>query len=258
METTANVKTYNKGEIYELILVELITEVNPLRKVMEAGAMAELVASVRKVGIVEPILFRQDEQFRNIVVAGGRRVEAARQAGLLTIPGIFVAGDFQVIALIENMIRQDLTPIEEAEGLQALIGKDHYTQEELAAILGKAQNTMCETLSINNLPQEVRDDCRGERGVAKRHLVAIARKKDPENMIAAYRLLKAKLQQAAPRGQKRDPNEAQSVLAVLQRALRKIESVNTSGWTAADHNNFQDTLTQMRAGIDQRLAGPAA
>lgn len=131
--------TYEKGNLYQLDLTQLQTDPNQPRKSMDS-------------------LF---------IVAGERRYKAAQQAGLLVLPGICVEGNPAEIALVENMLRQDLTPVEEAEGLQALMTEQKYTQEQLGGIIGKAQNTLSELLSLNKLPQEVRDDCRGDRTISK-------------------------------------------------------------------------------------------
>jgi ParB family chromosome partitioning protein len=93
------------------------------------------------------------------------------KAGLTTIPAIFIVGNYSEIALVENLLRQDLTAVEEAEGLQSLMIEQKYTQEQLGGIIGKAQNTLSEILSLNKLPQEVRDDCRGDRTISKNALI---------------------------------------------------------------------------------------
>ncbi len=72
-----------------------------------------------------------------IVVAGERRVSAARRAGLTTISGIYIEGNYAEIALVENLLRQDITAVEEAEALQSLMNERQYTQDQLGAIIGK-------------------------------------------------------------------------------------------------------------------------
>ncbi|MDO8722028.1 MAG: ParB/RepB/Spo0J family partition protein [Syntrophales bacterium] len=151
------------------------------------------------------------------IVAGERRYKAAQQAGLLVLPGICVEGNPAEIALVENMLRQDLTPVEEAEGLQALMTEQKYTQEQLGSIIGKAQNTLSELLSLNKLPQEVRDDCRGDRTISKNALVTIARKKQARGMTTAYIAYKAKQQKGKTIRQKKDPNEPQAVFETFEK-----------------------------------------
>jgi ParB family chromosome partitioning protein len=91
------------------------------------------------------------------------------------------------IALVENLLRQDLTAVEEAEGLQALMVEQKYTQEQLGGIIGKAQNTLSEILSLNKLPQEIRDECRGDRTIAKNTLIEIAKSKQRRGMLTLYK-----------------------------------------------------------------------
>jgi ParB family chromosome partitioning protein len=89
-----------------------------------------------------------------IIVAGERRYRAAQDAGLFTLPGILVEGNIAEIALVENLQRQDLTCIEEAEALKKLMDDAQYTQEQLAGAIGKPRATVTETLSLTNLPVE--------------------------------------------------------------------------------------------------------
>jgi ParB family chromosome partitioning protein len=168
---------YEKGRLYQIKLNDLLADPGQPRKSMDAQALEELTASIGKVGVIQPIIFRMDDQGKNVVVAGERRVAAARKAGLTVIPAICVEGNPSEIALVENLLRQDLTPVEEAEGLQALMNEQKYTQEQLGVIIGKAQNTLSEILSLNKLPQDVRDDCRADRTISKSSLIAIAKKK---------------------------------------------------------------------------------
>ena len=166
------------------------------------------------------------------------------------------------IALIENMLRQDLTPVEEAEGLQALMTEQKYTQEQLGGIIGKAQNTLSEILSLNKLPQEIRDDCRGDRTISRSGLIAIARKKQARSMATAYNAYKAKLQkEKTKRGTDfksvpRDPNEPQAVFDMIDKAVTKILSIDTSAWTDDDKTNFKTALTSLKTGIDNYLSAP--
>jgi ParB family chromosome partitioning protein len=113
-----------------------------------------------------------------ILVAGEPRLEASRQAGLTNVPAIFVNGNHAEISLVENLLRENLTPVEEAEALNKIM-KDHgYTQEALAGGIGKARSTVTEILTLNRLPQEIRNECRGNKNVSRSTLIEIARKKN--------------------------------------------------------------------------------
>jgi len=246
--------TYKKGKLYELPIADVQPDPNQPRKSMDPQALEELVASIKTHGIIQPILFRVDAESSNLtLVAGERRYKAAQLAGLTTLPGICVEGNPSEIALVENMLRQDLTPVEEAEGLQALMTEQKYTQEQLGGIIGKAQNTLSELLSLNKLPQEIRDDCRGNRTISKNILVNIAKKKQARSMTTAYNAYKAKQQQAKTTRQKKDPNEPQAVFDMVDKVVTKINSIDTSAWTNDDTTNFQASLNILKTEIDNYL-----
>ena len=252
-------QTYKKGKLYDLPIIDLKTDPNQPRKSIDFEALEELAASIKTHGIIQPLLFRvPDDSPYLMIVAGERRYKAAQQAGLLVVPGLYVEGNPSEIALIENMLRQDLTAVEEAEGLKALMTEQKYTQEQLGGIIGKAQTTLSEILSLNKLPQEVRDDCRGDRTISKNALITIAKKKQDRSMTTAYNAYKAKLQKGKTTRQKKDPNEPHAVFDMMDKAMTKIQSIDTSAWTEDDKTNFQTSLTSLKTEIDNYLAAPAA
>jgi len=192
----AEFPVYEARTLYQVPIDKVRENPNQPRKSFDAQGLEELVASVAKHGIIQPVIFRCGPDGTAIVVAGERRVAAARQVGLTEIPGIFIDGNAAEIALVENLQRQDLTTIEEAEALQRLMTEQQYTHEQLGGIIGKARNTMSEILSLNKLPQEIRDECRGDRTISKNTLINIAKKKQARAMTTAYNLYKANLQKA--------------------------------------------------------------
>ena len=152
-------------------------------------ALEELTVSVRQVGIIEPVVCRQDGATGLCyVVAGERRCAAARKAGLPTVPAVFTDGaNCAEIALVENLLRQDLNPVEEAEALQRLMDAHAYKQDQLVEIIGKSKATISEALSLNRLPQAIRDECRQDPTVPKNVLVEIARKKQERSMLTKFK-----------------------------------------------------------------------
>src|SRR5665647_2350990 len=222
------IPVYEARTLYQVPIGLIREDPDQPRKSFDAQALEEMVASVAKHGIIQPVIFRRGPDGTAIVVAGERRVAAARQVGLTEIPGIFIDGNAAEIALVENLQRQDLTPIEEAAGLQALMTEQKYTQEQLGGIIGKARNTLSEILSLNKLPQDVRDDCRGDRTISKNALITIAKKKQARSMTTAYIAYKAKLQKGiTKRGTDfksvpRNPNEPQAVFDMMDKAMTKI------------------------------------
>jgi len=257
------VGTYKKGKLYELPITYLNPDPDQPRKSLDPQALEELVASVKTYGVIQPILFRiapgssgvisPDNPGGLLVVAGERRFQAALQANLETIPGICVDGNSAEIALVENMLRQDLTPVEEAEGLQQLMTQQQYTQEQLGGIIGKAQNTLSELLSINKLPPEIRDACRADRTISKSVLITIAKKKQARGMITAYTAYKAKQQKGKTVRQKNDPNDPQALCDLLDKALTKIGALDTAAWSEENKTSFAASLASLKAGIESYL-----
>jgi ParB family chromosome partitioning protein len=122
-------------------------------------ALSELSESVRKNGVVQPILVRSAAQGYEII-AGERRWRAAKMAGLHEVPAVLMdISDKQAleIALVENIQRRDLGPIEVAGGYQRLIDEFGYTQEELADVVGKSRSHVTNILRLLSLPQKVKE-----------------------------------------------------------------------------------------------------
>jgi len=129
------------------------------RKRFEEARLEELAASIREHGIVEPILVRRDGPGYRIL-AGERRWRAAQRAGLKEVPAILRdASDREAfeLALVENLQREDLNPIEEAEAYDVLVRDHGLTQEEVAERVGKDRSTVANALRLLRLPAEVRD-----------------------------------------------------------------------------------------------------
>jgi len=157
---------------------------NQPRQVM--GDLSELMASIAEKGIIEPIIVRQ-RSGRFQIVAGERRYQAAVQVGLREVPIVIrEVDDNEIIevALIENLQRKDLTPFEESEALQSLAARCNYTHEDLARRLGKSRSGITESLSLNNMPDEVKNLCRLADISSKSLLLEIVRQGDPRKMVA--------------------------------------------------------------------------
>ena len=157
---------------------------NQPRQVM--GDLSELMASVAEKGIIEPLVVRP-RAGRYQIVAGERRYHAAVQVGLREVPVVVrEVGDAEVmeLALVENLQRKDLTAFEEAEALQQLAQQCGYTHEDMARKLGKSRTSITESLSLTNMPEEVRNLCRLADITSKSTLLQIVRQSDPQKMLA--------------------------------------------------------------------------
>lgn len=139
------------------------------RKHFDEEALASLTASVRELGVLQPILVRAGEGDRYELIAGERRWRAAKRAGLVSIPAIVkTTTDTASLeqALVENLHRQDLNPLEEAAAYQQLIEDFHLTHDELATRMGKSRAAITNTLRLFQLPPSV------QRMVAEGQLAA--------------------------------------------------------------------------------------
>jgi ParB family chromosome partitioning protein len=159
---------------------------NPLQPRVEIGDLSELVASIREKGVLEPLLVRpSDVGGRFMIISGERRYRASMEVGLVELPCIEMDVDEREVAeisLIENLQRKDLTAFEEADGLVALAKRFGYKHEEIARKLGKARTSVTETISIANIPPDVRDLCRRADISSKSMLLQVARQPSDEEM----------------------------------------------------------------------------
>ena len=129
------------------------------RKSFDPAALAELADSIREHGIIQPLAVRRLSSGYYQIIAGERRWRAARLAGLQEVPVVVVEADDRKaaeLAMIENLQREDLNPMEEAAGFQALIENYHMTQEEAAARVGKSRSAVTNSLRLLNLAPAVR------------------------------------------------------------------------------------------------------
>lgn len=142
-----------------LAINDIIPNKEQPRKTFDEAALQELSDSIAQHGVLQPLLVRPLTTGGYQLVAGERRWRASRLAGLKEVPVIIKElsdTEAMEIAIIENLQREDLNPIEEAEGLQALIDKCGYTQEEAATSVGKSRPAITNALRLLRLPEDVR------------------------------------------------------------------------------------------------------
>lgn len=143
-----------------LSINEIIPNKDQPRKTFDEGALQELADSISQHGVLQPLLVRPLPTGGYQLVAGERRWRASRMAGLKEVPVVvkdLTDVETMEIAIIENLQREDLNPIEEAEGLQALIDKCGFTQEEVATSVGKSRPAIANSLRLLKLPVSVRE-----------------------------------------------------------------------------------------------------
>jgi len=138
---------------------------NQPRKSFDSSALEELSASIRSSGLIQPVVVRrQGSGFQ--LIAGERRWRAARQAGLTQIPAVIrevTDAESLELALVENLLREDLNPMEEGEAYDKLLSQFGWTQEELAQRVGKDRSSISNGLRLLRLPSPIQEDLRSGR-----------------------------------------------------------------------------------------------
>lgn len=157
-------KPESAGNLY-LPISQVESYSNQPRKSFDETALAELADSIREHGIIQPLTVRKLSSGYYQIIAGERRWRAARMAGLTEVPAVVVEADDRKaaeLALVENLQREDLNPMEEAAGFQALMESYHMTQEEAAQRVGKSRSAVANALRLLGLQPSVREKV--ERG----------------------------------------------------------------------------------------------
>lgn len=224
-------------------------------------SIAELADSIRQRGVLQPILLRPDgENFQ--LVAGERRWRAAQRAHLHTIPAIVRDIEDSAaaeIALIENIQRQDLNAIEEADGYRQLIDRYGHSQDELAKLVHKSRSHIANLLRLLDLPQAVRQTLvRGD--ISMGHARAIATAPDPEALAREIVEKGLSVRQAEALAKRRKPDSSASVgaprgrqqppdadLAALERQLGDMLGLNVK----VAHDGRRGTVTLHYSNLDQ-------
>jgi ParB family transcriptional regulator, chromosome partitioning protein len=152
--------------IWTVAIEKIIPNRDQPRKEFDIEKLKELAASIKEQGILQPIVTRRLESGEYEIIAGERRWRAAQLAGVHEIPVILKEADNRKVlewALIENIQREDLNPIEESEAYNLLIGTYHYTHQELADKMGKERATISNSLRLLTLSKEVRELIREQK-----------------------------------------------------------------------------------------------
>lgn len=238
----------NAGEGGEGAVTIRVSEIEPNRdqprKEFESGALSELAESIAQHGVLQPLLLRPMLSGGYRIVAGERRWRAARMAGLSEVPAVvreMTDGEEMLFALIENLQREDLSPLEEAKGYQQLIDSQGFTQEEAASAVGKSRPAVANALRLLNLPEDIQQMV--ERGeISAGHARTLLSFKNEDDMRAAaqkaregasVRELEAlakksgEAQREAPRSTPANQFYSEAQLAVSDYLGRKVKVAGT-------------------------------
>lgn len=149
--------------LLEVPIDQIHVNPNQPRKIFDSNALHELATSIKASGVIQPIVVRRAGAGYQLI-AGERRWRAARQAGLERIPAVVrevTDAESLEMALVENLLREDLNPMEEAEAYQKLLAQFGWTQEELAHRIGRDRSSIANSLRLLRLPELLQADLRG-------------------------------------------------------------------------------------------------
>ncbi|MES5101011.1 ParB/RepB/Spo0J family partition protein [Agrobacterium sp. BA1120] len=236
---------------------------NP-RRHFDESELQDLASSIRQHGIVQPVVVRTVEQNRYEIIAGERRWRAAQLAGFTEVPVIVRDVDDRTaleLAIVENVQRSDLNPLEEALGYDQLIAEHGYTQNDLGEIIGKSRSHVANSLRLLKLPDPVRDML-AEGTLSAGHARALVPTSDPAYLARtivskglsvrdAERLAQADIRaQLDPTNSRKPENEKDSDTIALERTLADAlgldVKINHKGNSGHIRINYR-TLEQLEA-----------
>ncbi len=246
---------YLKGRLYKMKIAELQPDPEQARKFMDPIALKELAASISQHGVLTPIQFRQNAEGEPVIVSGHRRVRAAGMAGRTEIPATFTAGDTRLQGFVENIQREGLLPIEEAEEMDRLMGSYNLNQTQLAEAIGKDQPHVSRTLTLNRLPDDIRNVCRTNPSFSKATLLDFARMKTE---TAMRRKFDNYMKKAAAEGQtaasKPRLTPARALIKSTDELTGKLDGLPWRDWSEDDRNDLVGALAGIRTKADELLA----
>lgn len=228
------------------------------RRHFDADALAELAASVSHHGILQPVIVKREGD-GYLIMAGERRYRAARLAGLATIPALVRDDDPLEIAIIENLQREDLSPLEEAEGLGSLIDHYGYTHEVLAELIGKSRPYVSNSLALRRLPEQIKREYHAAPEVSREILISIARAESPERQAMLWKL--AKLRKLSVQrfrceqaGDASTYSEIAEIGRLVRRLGRKLRALDAGGLGSAERQTLARILRRAEARLLRTLA----
>ncbi len=223
--TSVLLDDYIEGNLYKVPLSAITSDPNQPRKFFDEEKLNELAESIKIKGVLQPVIIRkndsEDIDTDFILVAGERRFRACKLIELDQIPTIYTTGDPAEIALIENLQRDDLKPIEEAEAYERVMKSHNYSQRQLSAVVGKSRSVINEILVLNKLPEDVKEDSKSS-GISRNALLQIAKRDDVDEMLYLYEKIKSENLTVAKIKQLTRPKKARRRRLFHERALIKI------------------------------------
>jgi len=254
-----NNKTENSDNIDYIAINKIKPNPNQARKYFNDSALEELSLSIRENGVIQPILVRKNERNEIILVAGERRLRASNSIGMEKIPAIFITGNPLEISLIENIQRENLHPLEEAEAFSQMISEFKYTQQQLSRVIGKARSTITETLSLNKLPDEIKQNCR-HADIPKRTLIEVAKLKSPDKMLKFYEKITAqnlssdKVRKIVRKVKPENRKKAENLIRVIRSAQKELQDLQIKNLQEKEYLQLIEELNNLRELLNNILS----
>lgn len=224
--------TDNKNSVLEIDVNSIDPNLDQPRKTFDNEKLNELAQSIKTYGVVQPIIVQKSGN-RYTIIAGERRYRASRLAGLTNVPVVvkeYTKREYMEVSLVENLQREDLNPIEEAQAMKLLMNEHNLTQEELSSRLAKSRSAVANTLRLLNLPDKVMQMVAGGQLSSGHARTLIALDSDKEKMKMADIIVNLGLSVRATEAMinkaknKTEPKKKQTVPPELKAAEKQMSN----------------------------------
>ena len=249
-------------KVVELDLNRIRSNPDQPRQVFAEDKLKELASSIEREGLLSPIIVkRQQDSDSYVIVAGERRFRAHQMLNRQTIFAFVTkSNNPDEIALIENLQRENLNPVEEAAALARLMESHGYTHEELGRVLGKARNTVSAILKLNTLPETIKRECPTSDNISKSLLIEIAQVLNEQEQLRLWEQVKqggltvktARQTKKTNTAPKQALTTAQQLLAAGRGFVRHLRQIDAQALTDPDQRT---ELTVLRREIDTLIDG---
>jgi ParB family transcriptional regulator, chromosome partitioning protein len=241
----------------DLKFVELpLTSIQVLeqpRKYFDRKALEELTGSIQKHGILQPISVSKNGDNNYVLVAGERRYKAASKLNLETIPCYIVSGDRDELAIIENLQREDLTIIEEADAVASLIRIRECTQQEMAESLGKSVTTISELVTISEkLFAGVKNKVKKDKTIRKFVLLQVAKELTEKKQLFRLNKLQYLTREEVRKGKTHD-EELPVFFKNTDGFAKRLTSLNFNELDTQQRTNLITKLQSLKQSIEEKI-----
>ena len=245
--------------VVSLSLDLLIPNTYQPRKSFNDNTLNELALSIREYGVINPILVRQQGD-KYEIIAGERRVRAAKKAGLKEIPAIIrniEDNKLAELALIENLQRENITPIEEAESYREILKLSNITEEKLSEMIGKSQSSISNKIRLLNLPDNIKNALL-ERKISERHarsLLAIKDEKKQTQLLEKILTEKLTVKELENIISNEKINDEQKNSSEIKKEEKESENMNNESFFPNFNNNNLDPNSMSLNAMNMQAAG---